>query len=503
MKKLLPKTFWRVVILALIIGAAAVFYYQIDSGKWSGSIEIQANPSQLVVTTLATTNGPMHIIDFDAVRRSIAQNPPTGLSQANNAKINSLAQTTIDIGPSQKDEVSCIRNLDGQTFSKSFTVCPGTYNLRYGFVVNGPATVDGSGAKIIGPGSQFPRNAAILVASNNVTLTNFNIASWFYGIYASDSPTNSKCCNNIEISKNILSNNTYGIYIAPALNSIIKNNTITTSNLANGVFGIVISSGFQNPVKSLVISKNTITSGSANSFALAIGVGGSNNPSRPAQNVVIKDNILYYNGCKTTYFFCFGEGVLTQNTFSSQINNNTLDGFGAAPAIQFDGRNNMITGNTIKNFWGKSVGLGAAFYSAGITNYSYKQNNTISGNTAVADSILNKYTIGYSNAGDKNFPSLGGNQISKNKFIGFAIGYNGGVVSNQSVADILQMNNFIKNKISIEEDPKTAFKIIAVKNYYSDDIACADENSDLICDSSYTWHNNLNQDPLPHAVQYK
>ena len=323
----------------------------------------------------------------------------------------------------------------------------GTHNYTCGEIVNESCTlncnlnstgtcftvgandivINGNGYNITGDGG-FVDYGIYANGRNNLTIKNFKIYNFSYGIYLSSSSNNTITNNTAN------SNAVYGIYLYSSSNNTITNNTANSNT--NNAAGIRLDSS----------SNNVIT----NNIANLNDYSGINLDS--SSNNTITNNIATSNRAAGIYLSSSSNNTITNNT--AKLNYNGI-------WLQDSSNNNTITNNTANS--NNAVGI----YLRDSSN-----NNTITNNTVNSNSKSGIYIT------SSNFNKILNNTILNNNETGITISncLLGGDCYNGNSNNTIEENVIKNNKIGIFSN--------ASNSTISSNIVCGNTNLDF---SSSDW----------------
>jgi parallel beta-helix repeat protein len=295
-------------------------------------------------------------------------------------------------------------------------------------------TVDGNGYTLQGNGTGYGFS---LYNTNNVTIKNTNIKSFYYGVYFNSTSQN-------VITENNVTNNEYGVWLDYSLNSCISGNNIATSNW-NGVW--------------LHYSSNSsVTGNNITDNWRGVWLGYSSNSSVTGNNITdnkdygVKLSYSSHNNISENTFV--NDGLSIQYSIENVVDDNLVN---SKPLIYLEGISDYTVENAgqvvliccsgilVENLDLSNASVGVELWRTNNTKISgnnmtannlygigfyHSSNNSITGNNITAN---NDYGIGFYYSPNN---SIAGNNIMANNDFGIWLGYssNNNSVSGNSIA---------------------------------------------------------------------
>ncbi|MBY0525337.1 MAG: right-handed parallel beta-helix repeat-containing protein [Gemmataceae bacterium] len=294
---------------------------------------------------------------------------------------------------------------DSVTFTVSGTITPGSPYQPIGTGTVGTLLIDGSGQNIIVDGTLAGAGAAgFKVIPNaagstiqNLTIRNFGVQ----GILLEGAD------NNTIKNNTITGNGTSGIDLVPPVGlstptsdgNTIQGNIVTGNGVNGGGFGIFIDRGSNNVVGGATAALRNLVSGNT---GVGILIGGAT-----ATGNTIQGNFIGVNAAGTGAQGNTLEGILVQGASGNTITANVVGRNQTGITLYLGANNNTVSNNFIGTDLGVTVNLGNT--QDGI-NIDTARNNVITGNT-----IRNN---GASGVLEQGSPSSTGNQILSNSIFG-------------------------------------------------------------------------------------
>ena len=294
--------------------------------------------------------------------------------------------------------------------------------------VRGLAIVNYGGNNIVGNGIEVQSGANTVIAGNYLGTSNgTNDAGNNAGVFVSSATTNTLIGGAIAADRNVISGNTFGVYLANANGTQIRGNYIGTNAtgaaaLANSDFGIAGDGG------SGYIIDNNLISGNGEGIGLYIF-----SYATGASNSTVTGNLIGTNAAGNAAIPNIADGVRIADGANNVIGGDTaaernIISGNAQVGVQITGpaaTNNTVSGNYIGTTSDGVADLGNG--STGVLIVNGSSNNLIGGPSAgQGNLIVNNADDGVrltADAGNNN--SIRGNQIVGNGGLGIDLGIDG------------------------------------------------------------------------------
>ncbi len=353
-------------------------------------------------------------------------------------------------------------------------LCPGTYQLSDGMVIDRPAVVRGYGqVTLIGPGGSYPYKNGIYIETSDVTVSGITFENWFCGIYGNPEYVSGPYGERITISENVFRDNYDGMIGWDWTHSVVKNN-----QAINNQSGITLARYYrpESTVGQNVVHNNSVLMTSFPSSPVpTTGISVENNNVSPDPATHLKDigvinNTVVYTGCREYKPECGSFGIEVNQIVRATVTGNMIYGMGTA-GIFADMTNSVLSHNTIQDLWSRGY-LASGLFDVEFLGWwgGGPRNNLYQDNVVALGAGPNRATIGF--YGFHVFVAgWDGNVIENNAFKGLVYGYKGHLVDPTGQANQLYRNNLLDNHVQIEDLENTQYQgqlLVAKENHYSD-----------------------------------
>ena len=390
---------------------------------------------------------------------------------------------------------SCLPVVDGLVVlgarGEVVTLCPGTYQLNYGIIVDSPVTLTGD-VILIGPAQIAPPGnrpfIGIEILVSDVTVQGITLRDWEYAILG---PLN-RPTDRIRVAGNTFHNNDRSVVLNGNSYNIQGNTVYSGGGIATESDTVLGGTVRDNLIQT---SFPSWSGSSRDRSSVAIDIGGYLTASR---GDLIEGNVITHT--RNPNDMGLVGGIITRTTEQTTVRNNYIENiFGLSGIALTTNSEHLIENNSIQNIYsvpnyipgftaagiGIKLGEGPGFPVA---------LSSISHNVIYSDAGPNPHTYGIVQRGQLGatlglgaffFNVIG--SMSKGIVLG-----SGGISPLETV--FVVANYFIGNSLNIDEPGRAAEDLVVFNNFYDDFASSCTPTIDGCCEEPFSWGNSLVRD---------